>query len=102
MKTGVLKKQDHEVCLKRNRLRAFSRFLGASDHTISYSDFCKNVLERPLNEDESNEKNKELNQAIKKSMTQTIQRLRDDLKDFPELSIDNIPNSGYQLNIETL
>ncbi|RHR58917.1 hypothetical protein DWW90_09040 [Parabacteroides sp. AF17-28] len=101
-KTGVLKKQDHEVCLKRNRLRAFSRFLGASDHTISYSDFCKNVLERPLNEDESNEKNKELNQAIKKSMTQTIQRLRDDLKDFPELSIDNIPNSGYQLNIETL
>ncbi|RHO70276.1 hypothetical protein DW083_13900 [Parabacteroides sp. AF48-14] len=100
-KTGVLKKQDHEVCLKRNRLRAFSRFLGASDHTISYSDFCKNVLERPLNEDESNEKNKDLNQAIKKSMTQTIQRLRDDLKDFPELSIDNIPNSGYQLNIET-
>ena len=60
------------------------------------------MLERPLNEDESNEKNKELNQAIKKSMTQTIQRLRDDLKDFPELSIDNIPNSGYQLNIETL
>ncbi|WP_244205893.1 hypothetical protein [Parabacteroides acidifaciens] len=101
-KTGVLKKQDHEVCLKKNRLRAFSRFLGVSDHTISYSDFCKNVLERPLNEDESNEKNKELNQAIKKSMTQTIQRLRDDLKDFPELSIDNIPNSGYQLNIETV
>jgi DNA-binding winged helix-turn-helix (wHTH) protein len=101
-KTGVLKTQDHEVCLKRNRLRAFSRFLGASDHTISYSDFCKNVLERPLNEDESNEKNKELNQAIKKSMTQTIQRLRDDLKDFPVLSIDNIPNSGYQLNIETV
>lgn len=101
-KTGVLKKQDHEVCLKRNRLRAFSCFLGASDHTISYSDFCKNVLERPLIEDESNEANKEFNQSRKKSMTQTIQRLRDDLKDFPELSIDNIPNSGYQLNIETV
>lgn len=97
--TGELWSQSHKVVLKRNRLRAFICFLQSPDHIVTYTDFCKIVLERPLYEDDSIDSNKTLNQSIRKSMTQTIQRLRSDLKDFPELSIENVPDPGYRLVI---
>lgn len=101
-KTGELKDQDHKVFLARNRLRAFIRFLEAPDHTISYPVFCNDVLGRPLSEDESTKENRQLNRAIKKSMTQTIMRLREDLTTFPELSIENASGLSYRLNIGTV
>ena len=101
-KTGELKDQDHKVFLARNRLRAFIRFLEAPDHTISYPVFCNDVLGRPLSEDESTEENRQQNRAIKKSMTQTIMRLREDLTTFPELSIENASGLSYRLNIGTV
>lgn len=97
--TGELWSRSHKVVLKRNRLRAFICFLQSPDHLVTYTDFCEIVLERPLYEDESIESNKTLNLSIRKSMTQTIQRLRSDLKDFPELSIENVPDPGYRLVI---
>lgn len=97
--TGELWSQSYKVVLKRNRLRAFICFLQSPDHIVTYTDFCKIVLERPLYEDDSIDSNKTLNQSIRKSMTQTIQRLRSDLKDFPELSIENVPDPGYRLVI---
>lgn len=99
-KTRGLKDRDHEVCLTRNQSLAFTCFLEAPDHTVSYLVFCKEVLGRPLNEDESTEENKKLNQAIRKSMTQTIQCMRKDLKDFPGLSIENTSGLCYRLNIK--
>lgn len=96
---GELRNRCYKVVLKRNRLRAFICFLQSSDHIVSYKDFCEIVLKRPLYEDEPIGKNKVLNQSTRKSMTQTIQRLRSDLKDFPELSIENVPISGYRLVI---
>ena len=101
-KTGELKDRDHKVFLARNRLRAFIRFLEAPDHTVSYPVFCNDVLGRPLSEDESTEENRQLNRAIKKSMTQTIMRLREDLTTFPELSIENASGLSYRLNIGTV
>lgn len=97
--TGELWSKSYKVVLKRNRLRAFICFLQSSDHIVSYKDFCEIVLKRPLYEDEPIDKNKVLNQSTRKSMTQTIQRLRSDLKDFPELSIENVPIPGYRLVI---
>lgn len=99
-KTGGLKDRDHEVFLTRNRLLAFISFLEAPDHIVSYPVFCSDVLGRALNEDESTEENKKLNRAIRKSMTQTVQRLREDLKDFPDLSIENASGLYYRLNIK--
>ena len=99
-KTRGLKDRDHEVCLTRNQSLAFTCFLEAPDHTVSYHVFCKEVLGRPLNEDKSTEENKKLNQAIRKSMAQTIQRMRKDLKDFPGLSIENTSGLCYRLNIK--
>ena len=101
-KTGELKDRDHKVFLARNRLRAFIRFLEAPDHTVSYPVFCNDVLGRPLSEDESTEENRQQNRAIKKSMTQTIMRLREDLTTFPELSIENASGLSYRLNIGTV
>ena len=101
-KTGELKDQDHKVFLARNRLRAFICFWEAPDHTVSYPVFCNDVLGRPLSEDESTEENRQLNRAIKKSMTQTIMRLREDLTIFPELSIENASGLSYCLNIGTV
>ena len=101
-KTGELKDQDHKVFLARNRLRAFICFWEAPDHTVSYPVFCNDVLGRPLSEDESTEENRQLNRAIKKSMTQTIMRLREDLTIFPELSIENASGLSYRLNIGTV
>ena len=101
-KTGELKDRDHKVFLARNRLRAFICFWEAPDHTVSYPVFCNDVLGRPLSEDESTEENRQLNQAIKKSMTQTIMRLREDLTTFPELSIENASGLSYRLNIGTV
>lgn len=101
-KTGELKDQDHKVFLARNRLRAFICFWEAPDHTVSYLVFCNDVLGRPLSEDESTEENRQLNRAIKKSMTQTIMRLREDLTTFPELSIENASGLSYRLNIGTV
>ena len=100
-KTGGLKDRDHEVFLTRNRLLAFISFLEAPDHIVSYPVFCSDVLGRALNEDESTEENKKLNRAIRKSMTQTVQRLREDLKDFPDLSIENASGLYYRLNIKS-
>lgn len=97
--TGILKTSEHEVCLKKNRLMAFICLLEAPDHTLSYSIFCEKVLKRPLLEYELTEKDKMLNLTIKKSMTQTIMRLRADLEVFPELSIENISCSYYCLHI---
>lgn len=97
--TGELWARSHKVVLKRNRLCAFICFLQSPNHIVTYDDFCKIVLKRPLYEDDSIDKNKTLNQSIRKSMTQTIQRLRSDLKDFPELSIENVPDPGYRLVI---
>lgn len=97
--TGELWSRSHKVVLKRNRLCAFICFLQSPNHIVTYDDFCKIVLKRPLYEDEPIDKNKVLNQSTRKSMTQTIQRLRSDLKDFPELSIENVPISGYRLVI---
>ncbi len=34
-------------------------------------------------------------------MTQTVQRLREDLKDFPEMSIENASGLYYRLNIKS-
>ena len=101
-KTGELKDQDHKVFLARNRLRAFICFWEAPDHTVSYPVFCNDVLGRPLSEDESTEENRHQNRAIKKSMTQTIMRLREDLTTFPELSIENASGLSYRLNIGTV
>lgn len=101
-KTGELKDRDHKVFLARNRLRAFICFWEAPDHTVSYPVFCNDVLGRPLSEDESTEENRQLNRAIKKSMTQTIMRLREDLTTFPELSIENASGLSYRLNIGTV
>lgn len=101
-KTGELKDQDHKVFLARNRLRAFICFWEAPDHTVSYPVFCNDVLGRPLSEDESTEENRQQNRAIKKSMTQTIMRLREDLTTFPELSIENVSGLSYRLNIGTV
>ena len=101
-KTGELKDQDHKVFLARNRLRAFICFWEAPDHTVSYLVFCNDVLGRPLSEDESTEENRQQNRAIKKSMTQTIMRLREDLTTFPELSIENASGLSYRLNIGTV
>lgn len=101
-KTGELKDRDHKVFLARNRLRAFICFWEAPDHTVSYPVFCNDVLGRPLSEDESTEENRQLNRAIKKSMTQTIMRLREDLMTFPELSIENASGLSYRLNIGTV
>lgn len=101
-KTGELKDRDHKVFLARNRLRAFICFWEAPDHTVSYPAFCNDVLGRPLSEDESTEENRQLNRAIKKSMTQTIMRLREDLMTFPELSIENASGLSYRLNIGTV
>lgn len=101
-KTGELKDRDHEVFLARNRLRAFICFWEAPDHTVSYLVFCNDVLGRPLSEDESTEENRQQNRAIKKSMTQTIMRLREDLTIFPELSIENASGLSYRLNIGTV
>ncbi len=100
--TGELKDQDHKVFLARNRLRAFICFWEAPDHTVSYPVFCNDVLGRPLSEDESTEENRQQNRAIKKSMTQTIMRLREDLTTFPELSIENASGLSYRLNIGTV
>ncbi len=100
-KTGELKKQDLVIYLKKNRLHTFISLLRAPNHTRSYEELCREVLERPLKDGESIE-NRVWNQSIKKSMGQTIMRLRKDLEDFPELSIDNKPNTGYQLNIKTI
>lgn len=97
--TGELWSRSYKVVLKRNRLCAFICFLQSPNHIVTYDDFCKIVLKRPLYEDESIESNKTLNLSIRKSMTQTIQRLRSDLKDFPELSIENVPDPGYRLVI---
>lgn len=97
--TGELWSRSYKVVLKRNRLCAFICFLQSPNHVVTYDDFCKIVLKRPLYEDESIESNKTLNLSIRKSMTQTIQRLRSDLKDFPELSIENVPDPGYRLVI---
>lgn len=100
-KTGRLKGPNCEVCLTKNRLLAFICFLEAPDHTVSYLNFCKEVLKRPLNEeDELTEENKMLNRAIKKSMVQTIKRLREDLNAFPEFSIENDSGSFYRLNVK--
>lgn len=101
-KTGELKDRDHKVFLARNRLRAFICFWEAPDYTVSYPVFCNDVLGRPLSEDESTEENRQLNRAIKKSMTQTIMRLREDLTTFPELSIENASGLSYRLNIGTV
>ena len=101
-KTGELKDRDHKVFLARNRLRAFICFWEAPDHTVSYPVFCNDVLGRPLSEDESTEENRQLNRAIKKSMMQTIMRLREDLTTFPELSIENASGLSYRLNIGTV
>ena len=101
-KTGELKDRDHKVFLARNRLRAFICFWEAPDHTVSYPVFCNDVLGRPLSEDESTEENRQQNRAIKKSMTQTIMRLREDLTTFPELSIENASGLSYRLNIGTV
>ena len=101
-KTGELKDQDHKVFLTKNRLLAFICFLEAPDHTVSYPVFCNEVLGRPLSEDESTEENKKFNRAIRKSMTQTIKRLREDLINFPELSIENASGLSYRLNIGTV
>ena len=101
-KTGELKDQDHKVFLARNRLRAFICFWEAPDHTVSHPVFCNDVLGRPLSEDESTEENRQQNRAIKKSMTQTIMRLREDLTTFPELSIENASGLSYRLNIGTV
>ena len=101
-KTGELKDRDHKVFLARNRLRAFICFWEAPDHTVSYLVFCNDVLGRPLSEDESTEENRQQNRAIKKSMTQTIMRLREDLTTFPELSIENASGLSYRLNIGTV
>ena len=101
-KTGELKDRDHKVFLARNRLRAFICFWEAPDHTVSYPVFCNDVLGRPLSEDESTEENRQLNRVIKKSMTQTIMRLREDLTIFPELSIENASGLSYRLNIGTV
>ena len=60
------------------------------------------MLGRPLSEDESTEENRQLNRAIKKSMMQTIMRLREDLTTFPELSIENASGLSYRLNIGTV
>lgn len=101
-KTGELKDRDHKIFLARNRLRAFICFWEAPDHTVSYPVFCNDVLGRPLSEDELTEENRQLNRAIKKSMTQTIMRLREDLTTFPELSIENASGLSYHLNIGTV
>ena len=101
-KTGELKDRDHKIFLARNRLRAFICFWEAPDHTVSYPIFCNGVLGRPLSEDESTEENRQLNRVIKKSMTQTIMRLREDLMTFPELSIENASGLSYRLNIGTV
>lgn len=101
-KTGELKDRDHKIFLARNRLRAFICFWEAPDHTVSYPVFCNDVLGRPLSEDESTEENRQLNRAIKKSMTQTIMRLREDLTIFPKLSIENASGLSYRLNIGTV
>lgn len=101
-KTGELKDRDHKIFLARNRLRAFICFWEAPDHTVSYPVFCNDVLGRPLSEDELTEENRQLNRAIKKSMTQTIMRLREDLTTFPELSIENASGLSYRLNIGTV
>ena len=85
-KTGELKYQDLKVFFARNRVRAFICFWEAPDHTVSYPVFCNDVLGRPLSEDESTEENRQLNRVIKKSMTQTIMRLREDL-----MTINDIP-----------
>ncbi|MFQ9020924.1 MAG: hypothetical protein ACLR6J_05370 [Parabacteroides merdae] len=55
-----------------------------------------------MSEDESTEENRQQNRAIKKSMTQTIMRLREDLTTFPELSIENASGLSYRLNIGTV
>ena len=86
----------------KNLLSPFIRFLEAPDHTVSYPVFCNDVLGRPLSEDESTEENRQQNRAIKKSMTQTIMRLREDLTTFPELSIENASGLSYRLNIGTV
>ena len=81
----------------------FSKKTGElKDHTVSYPVFCNDVLGRPLSEDESTEENRQQNRAIKKSMTQTIMRLREDLTTFPELSIENASGLSYRLNIGTV
>lgn len=98
-KTGVLKDRVHEVRLTKNRLLAFICFVEAPGYAISYFSFSKNVLGRPLHEDESTDADREWNQAVRKSMTQTIRRLREDLKDFSEVLIENEPKIGYRLQI---
>lgn len=101
-KTGELRKRDHVIYLKKNRLHTFISLLRAPNHSLSYGELCQEVLERPLRMDESVDDNRDWNQSTKKTMGQTIQRLRKDLEEFPELSIDNIPNSGYRLNIKAV
>lgn len=98
-KNGELKKKEHVIYLRKNRLLAFIKLLRAPDHFMNYDEICREVLERPLN-DESSENSKKWNQAVKKSMGQTIIRLREDLSDFSEISIENVRDLGYQLNIK--
>ncbi|MCD7848288.1 MAG: hypothetical protein LUH63_00245 [Parabacteroides sp.] len=101
-KTGELRKRDHVIYLKKNRLHTFISLLRAPNHSLSYGELCQEVLERPLRMDESIDGNRDWNQSTKKTMGQTIQRLRKDLEEFPELSIENIPGSGYRLNIKAV
>lgn len=100
-KNGELKKKEHIIYLRKNRLLTFIKLLRAPDHFLNYEDICRDILERPL-DDESNEKNKKWNQSVKKSMGQTITRLREDLGDFSEISIENVRDAGYQLNFKTV
>ena len=101
-KTGELRKKDHVVFLKKNRLHAFICLLRAPNHTRCYEELCKNVLDRPLREDELTDENIEWNQSAKKTLAQTILRLKKDLKEFPELSIENVPGLGYRLIIKSV
>lgn len=89
-KTGELKDRDHEVFWQETVYVLLSAF-GSAGSYCQLSCFCNDVLGRPLSEDESTEENRQQNRAIKKSMTQTIMRLREDLTTFPELSIEMLP-----------
>lgn len=100
-KTGELKDQDHKVFWQETVYVLLS-VLGSTGSYCQLSCFCNDVLGRPLSEDESTEENRQQNRAIKKSMTQTIMRLREDLTTFPELSIENASGLSYRLNIGTV
>ena len=95
---GELRNKEHVVFLKKNRLHLFISLLRAPNHTLSYGELCREVLDRPLKEDESVAKNIEWNRSAKKALTQTVLRLKESLKDFPELSVRNEQNSGYRMD----